>query len=272
MKKFVIAIVILSVIQFVSSCKSSRDEKSHPQIDKQSESHIQPSKDEEAISVRPTEKNWGIYQGTMSNGKHIGMYLALNENDSIYGSYFYSRHQKLIELSGIYNPKTGEYTISEYYKSKLTGLFVLKNSNGKLTGHWKKNARADKQNGIELYFVENQKSVKPTIDFTRYENKHMTFEYSTEEESEVTDELFIAKISTKTALFDYSVIGTNWHTGQVNGKLEYSNEHQADFEGEDDCQLSFNFEKGNVSIMESNCQYYRGMRAYFDNELTKKQK
>lgn len=227
-------------------------------------------------SLEPIEEElWIIYEGFIGDyEKHVVVSLSLAEDNSVKGSYFYDKHQKHLDLIGSYDPKSGNYRLSESYKNKPTGLLEFKNFNGELKGTWKKSAKDVEPQEIKLRLLYSAGNEKPVFEFSRYEMKHEITIYNgeTEDIEKVTDQLKVATINKDFKSFSYAITRRNGHMGSADGIIRMdknSAKQVGHFYGESNCDLVFTFTDKNVDIIENDCEYYHGANAYMDGELTK---
>jgi hypothetical protein len=216
------------------------------------------------------ETVWGVYEGYLGlYEQHVIMELFIT-GERVTGNYFYAKHQKLLELKGTFDSETNTITLEESYKGKPTGHLEFTASRGEIDGKWMKKKGAKEQENFKANLVAIDKDEFSSVR-NRYEDTHEISIYNGTDEDieEVTNVLTINKIGDKFFSFYYSVIGANAHIGSVEGFGEIGKDGLGVFSGEDNCVLEFTFSKNTVEVHETDCQYYRGARAYFEGILTK---
>lgn len=272
--------IYLSILVFTVLFGCTNEE---PSSDKIKEETVEsPEKTEDIPEVKDAtsesqtaieDTKWFIYEGVIGDyEKHVVVFLTIKESNEVTGNYYYSKHQKLLQLSGKYDPNSGKYNLTESYKGKTTGYLEFKNQNGNLNGEWKKSKSDAKLQTLRLTLLTKFQGKEPKIEFNSYQNTHEIAVYNGEGEDlvEVMDQLLISKINEQFYSFDYNVTGANAHTGSADGIIKMEDLKTGHFYGEDNCDLVFTFKKNEVEIVENDCQYYHGARAYLDNTLTKK--
>ena len=228
---------------------------------------------EDVVSEEPAiqeETVWGVYEGNLGfYEQHVIMELSIT-GEKVTGNYFYAKHQKPLELKGIFNSETNTIIATESYRGKTTGYLEFTISKGEIDGKWMKKKDAKEQEVFKANLVAIDKDEYTSVR-NRYEETHeiMFYNGTDDDIEDVTNVLTINKIGDKFFSFYYSVIGANVHVGNVEGFGEIRKDGIGVFSGEDDCILEFTFSKNKVEVHETNCQYYRGARAYFDGILTK---
>lgn len=230
-------------------------------------------KPSERINGKPqTPDSWAVYTGNVGlYGKHIVLEIMVF-GDSVKGSYFYTKHQKPITLTGTINEKN-HIKAKESYKGKTTGYWEFTISKGDILGKWSKYPSMKEPEGLiaKLSSID-QSNYHP--DYSRYQWEHSVPFYNGESEDfeEVTDVCTINWLDEKHFTFHYNVTRRNGHLGSVEGMAIINDKGVGIFNGEYDCELTFEFEKDNLNISESNCSYYHGANAYFDGTLVKVKK
>jgi hypothetical protein len=214
-----------------------------------------------------------VYEGTLGlYEQQIVMELVIT-GEKVSGSYFYAKHQKLIQLDGTFDPAKQRVQATESYKGKTTGYLDFYVEKGELTGKWMKKAGAKDQEDFSARMVSIAKE-DYAPKFEEYDNPHEVMVYNGSEEGEemmdANNVLKLTKIGKGYFTFYYSVVGANAHMGTVEGLGETQN-GVGFFEGEEECRLEFKFGNKTVEVEEAQpCDYYRGARAYFDGKLTRK--
>lgn len=219
------------------------------------------------------KKEWFLYEGMIGDYYQHVVFVYRIEGDSIYGQYYYSKHQKALKIIGKYDKKQNQYLIQESYKGKNTGFLQLSNINGKLKGTWKKSAKESESQQVILNFLDQKESVELPYKFVHetIKDPHQVYIYNGINEDtdtiEVVDELHLSKINSNYYSFAYSVTGGNGHIGSVNGIIKMKNDTIGIFRGEDECEMLFKILPNEIIIEENDCGYYHGAHAYFDNRL-----
>ncbi len=272
MKIRILSIICLAGI--LVACNTETTPKEQSTEEKEVTNELEATEDltEETVE-KVQEQNWIIYEGFIGMyQKHVVVSLALADDNSVTGTYYYDKHQKHLDLKGTYDPKSGSYELTESYKDKTTGLLRFKNFNGDLKGNWLKNAKDKSPQELELRFLYQAGNEKPTIQFSKYEMKHQITMYNGEEDElmESLDELKIAKINDQFYSFTYFLVRRNGHTGEADGVIRMDSDPTkliGHFYGEEKCDLKFEFSGKKVDIEENNCEYYHGANAYMDGNL-----
>lgn len=263
---------VFIIFFFISSCSSENENERTEHIKFSPKEVILDEKDELSSPPEvPLNENWLIYDGVIGDYyQHVVLTLTIRAENTVVGTYYYDKHQKMLDLIGTYNSETGEYELKESYKGKVTGYLTFKNINGNLSGKWRPKKSSSEVQQLELKLLSKKTGSIPTVEFSKYKNEHTVFIYTTdgEEEMDVIDRLKIAKIDEEHYSFSYNVTGPNGHMGSADGIIKMENQTTGHFYGEDNCDLEFKFSKKVVEILEHDCQYYHGARAYLDNELT----
>lgn len=270
MSKTLLLISALFII--ISSCTSENKNERTEEMISNSKEVIIDEKDEPLSPPEvPVNENWLVYEGVIGDYyQHVVLALTMREENTVAGTYYYDKHQKILDLNGTYNSESGVYELKESYKGKVTGYLTFKNVNGNLSGKWKAKKSSIEMQQLELNLLSKKTGSIPTVEFSKYKNEHTVFMYTPdgEEEMDVIDRLKIAKIDEDNSSFSYNVTGANGHMGSADGIIKMDNQTTGHFYGEDNCDLEFKFSKKGVEIIEHDCQYYHGARAYLDNELT----
>ncbi|MDX2360900.1 MAG: hypothetical protein QNK23_08850 [Crocinitomicaceae bacterium] len=268
-----LSITFLSTLLLIfSSCKSE------PPVESDLEMIPEPTSEElnndtpEVLEIDETKVIRGIYVGYIGlYEKHVVMDLIIT-GDQISGTYFYSKHQKPLTLSGTFDQANNLFKVYETYNGVKTGYMEFTVSkDGKIDGVWK--SKEDSQNEEVIFLAIT--GVIPelyTPIFKRYEVTHDIMIYNGEEDEplEATSYLVINKIDEKYFSFYLSVIGGNAHVGSLEGLGTYdeSNNSVGSFTDGDRCTLHFKFNENTVEIMEDNCGDYHGAHAYFEDTFT----
>jgi len=195
--------------------------------------------------------------------------------DSIFGGYWYLKHGKKLTLTGKASPKSNQINLTESYKGKTTGKFVLINQEDSLVGSWvAPNNSATAQNVHLKRVLKDQESpFKPKFEKFVWEHEISIYNYNGEDEQSIVremaeDDMNLVKIG-DFVLFNYTVIGSNAHVGYISGLAPLKGK-KAIYKGEKPCELSIEFvNEKTIKTDEDDCSYYRGMRAYFQGELKK---
>ena len=268
-KKHSLHLLVLLVVIF-SSCTSEPTSEEGTA----SEEHTVHEETPKNLTEEPennVETVWGVYQGTLGvYDQHVVMQLSITGNE-VQGSYFYSKHQKSLNLKGAYDAESGLMQVTESYKGKTTGYLEFTLSRGEIVGKWmKKEGAEDKEDFSARLIGVDKNEYEPVHE--HYLNKHEISIYNVEEGDveEVVDVLKINKIGGGYFSFYYSVIGTNAHLGNIEGFGEIGDDEIGIFRDDEACELEFTFSKNTVEVHETgDCQLYRGYRAYFGGILTK---
>lgn len=264
--KYTFSLLLFTGILFASCGDQSSEEKTSgtPNENPQQET------DSDTSDVEP-DKKWNYYAGVVGlYSEDVVVELSV-ENNTISGGYWYLKHGKRLELNGEISPKQNEWKITESYNGKTTGSFQLEERNDSLIGIWYAPKAGSEPQKVALRKLVSETEDRIDLDFETYQLKHDIDMYNWETEEfdteEGTDEMRLVHIGDY-VLFSYDVIGSNAHMGFINGvaKMKKSG-NEAVFTGESDCELTIRFKDNAVIAEESDCQYYRGMRAYFGGQL-----
>jgi hypothetical protein len=211
-----------------------------------------------------------VFAGTVDYIPFV-MYLEM-PHAAATGHYFYTKQGKRINLSGSYDAGAGKYELDESVGGKTTGHFSVMLSEEAISGTWYAKPGATPLNvegrRLDVPYEPNG-SIGKRIS-GRYTYAHTTQDMSTEDspEEDVTDMMALRYIGGGYFSFYLSVIGANYHTGEVAGLAKMTDDNHAKTEI-DDCALTFEFKPGMVNVDEEDCGYYHGARASFDVELTR---
>lgn len=225
------------------------------------------------IEEDETPRTFDYYAGT------IGLYgedvlMEINQNElTLSGRYWYLKHGRQIAIQGEASAKSSEWQLTESLKNVVTGYMTLQLENGALTGQWYAPGKKSELQEVVMkkVFTSDNGQIQPEFeDFSR--SKVITMYNGDKDEvteEDASDDIRLVRIGDY-VLFQYFVIGANAHVGHINGLAKFESKTKAIFKGEEECQLSLDFNGNEVTIREDeNCSYYRGMRAYFDGTLTK---
>jgi hypothetical protein len=195
--------------------------------------------------------------------------LHCNEK-TIEGAYWYLKHGKRIELKGSRSAKSNEWQLTERVKGKTTGHMTLVLKGDSLVGQWYAPEKKSEIQHVSLKRVLDNHAGKYDFTIDRYEREKQITMYDGQEDREetVTDAFRMIRIE-DALLFQYHVTGTNGHIGTIDGLAEFVSDNRAIFRGEYNCALTITFTKDQVTVIEDDCSYYRGARAYFDGALQK---
>ncbi len=259
----------LLVFIFTSCQQEAPSEKNEKNTDAPKEH----SEGEQSIlNEQPEETGtYDYFAGTIGlYGEDVLMEVNQDERE-LTGRYWYLKHGKQIALEGTASAKSGEWQLTESVKNVVTGNMTLQLNDAVLTGQWYAPGRKSELQEVTMkkVFTSQNGPIEPA--FETYENSKTITVYNgeTDEEQEASDDIRLVRIG-EYVLFQYFVIGTNAHVGHINGLAKMQGNDKAVFSGEEGCQLSLNFEKNAITILEDeDCSYYRGMRAYFEGTLKK---
>lgn len=247
----------------LASCSTNNNEEAHVEEEKEI------STDQQSEVRDDTPDSWAIYTGNVGlYGKHIILELAVY-GDSVRGTYFYSKHQKPLILSGTIDSKNHIKAV-ETYNNKPTGYWEFNFSKGDIVGSWSKSPSMNDPEGIIAKLCDIDKGDFNPVHQT-YENKHLITFYNAEgeDETEVVDICKINKLNSDYFTFHYNVIRRNGHLGSIEGLGKFQKDGKGIYKDDENCELTFVFNANTVEIMESDCGYYHGAYAYFDGTLTK---
>lgn len=277
MKIYILPIIALLLV--ITSCQNeiNQDEPSNDENKSLGQTEeLLSLKEVKPVPTEATEnRNWLIYEGFIGlYEQHVVVSLSLSDDNTVTGTYFYDKHQKHLNLNGSYDPKSGNYNLTESYKNKQTGLLQFKNFNGELIGLWKKGSKDTEPQEIKLKLLYAAGNTQPKIEFSKYEMKHEITLYNgqTEDIEKVTDQLNVATINKEFKSFSYSITRRNGHMGSADGIIRMdknSAKQVGHFYGESNCDLAFTFTDKSVDIEENDCEYYHGANAYMDGSLSK---
>lgn len=260
---------LILLLSLVTSCTNEVDT-TLVQADSQKEkSEVQ---DSITAEETPEEVIWGLYEGYLGiYEKHIVMELNIS-GDQVSGKYFYTKHQKSLDLKGNFNEATNVMSLTESYKGKVTGYLEFKLSRGIIEGKWMKKKGATESESFKASLINLNKN-EFNLTQNRYEDEHTVLIYNGvdgEDEMEATDVLTINRIGKKYFSFYYSVVGGNAHLGSIEGFGTLDKAGNGLFKDEEACELKFTFSNNKAEVEETgDCQYYRGARAYFMGTLKK---
>lgn len=261
---------ILLIALLFSACGESKDQEKTPKKEQNESSAIQ----EDTSAIEENYK-WNYYAGTVGlYDEEVIVELAFS-GDSVFGGYWYLKHGKKLTLSGKASLKSNQINLTESYKGKTTGKFIIMNHEDSLVGSWLAPKSSANTQNVHLVRVLNNQIEPFTPKFEKYVWEHEIWMYNFNGEDDESveremaeDEMNLVKIGDY-VLFNYSVIGSNAHVGYISGLAKLKG-NKAIFKGEDPCELSIEFVNDKtIKTNEDDCSYYRGMRAYFEGELKK---
>lgn len=259
---FLLLIAISSV-----SCKQKGDpETTAPSKDQATE--VDSLEIDDTTETVETPKEWDYYAGTLGEFGD-GIIIEITTNDTeVKGGYWYVKQGKKLALNGSINAKSGEWKLTENYDDKITGNFELKPKNDSLVGTWSTPDGKTKESIVlKKVISKSKKNIQPR--FENYEMAHQITIYDGENDvpEEATDEMHIGLIGNY-VLFNYWVLGTNAHIGQLSGVAQMTSASKALYTDKTGCELSIVFNPNKtITVDEQSCDYYRGMRAYFAGTL-----
>ncbi len=262
-----IATFLLLLIFAVSCTSKSKDSRSTKQV----KHHEQAVKSEttDLTSEQESPAFYDYYVGTLGEfGDGIIVEIRA-ENGAITGGYWYVKHGKKLTLTGTITPKSNRWKITESYNNKTTGNFDLIAKNDSLIGSWQSPDGSRKEDLVLKRVLKETELHSPR--FEKYEMKHLITIYDGARDTpeEATDYLHLGIID-DVVLFNYWVIGTNAHIGNLSGIARKTSPSKATYTETSGCQLAFTFNEGKtIPIEEEGCEAYRGHRAYFGGTLTK---
>jgi hypothetical protein len=281
MRKIIPVFLIL-----LASCGDTQP-KEEGEKTKVNEETITDSLETEVVPVDDeTENEWQeVVSAKIGDYQEIALMVLKESGENedgtvnVEGYYFYVKHQKKLQLSGVKDPISGKYVLTEFYKEKPTGYmeFIIGDKNDE--SFWSPaNDTEDEQEMIVTQLVSGD-PYELTIELNSgdFENPHTIEFYQGEEEGwteeDVIDELHITNVNGEFLLFDISVTGRNAHTGDASGLAiidGYEAKWTEPFE-DLECTLYFDLSRdGEITVTEENCDYYHGMNAYFDGIFVKK--
>ncbi|MFK8058109.1 MAG: hypothetical protein AB8F78_18420 [Saprospiraceae bacterium] len=225
----------------------------------------------------PEQLKLYVFNGYIGNYRTDALMNLVFEADTITGSYYYFKNLGRLALNGKLNPVNNEVTLVESYKGKSTGYFKGQFSETSLIGKWSTNPAFDGAQEFALdVFKLSEVGTKPSATLTdgSYTFEHGVEMWNMEEEvfenSTSTDDLTVRFIDDTAFTFDYRTSGHNGHSGHIAGIGKMLNLNQGVFNGEENCELIFDFYDKKADIVASNCQYYGGQRASFGGNFTRK--
>lgn len=225
-----------------------------------------------AAANEPAVKSVETYYIYANLGGYNTLYQLQVDGQSVSGYYTYLHQQKLIALEGSLDAAQEHFQLKEYYQGQQTGLHEFKFNQNQMTGNWRK---ADGAPPLELtgkLFNPNIENAQPKTPFTfaEYELSSASeiYNIATDRAEPFTAEnnLKVTKVGTKDIFFTYHVEGVNAHTGDLDGRAEKTGDSYTFSDGEE-CQITFQFLDKQAITQETNCSYYRGMRAHFSSTL-----
>ena len=267
MKRFLYASVFaLLVVSCKQEATNHRNETSTTTEQQESpESKGTPEETEEAPKI------FDYYAGTIGLYGEDVLVEIQRENLQLSGRYWYLKHGKQIVLKGDASVKSGEWQLTESVNKVVTGYMTLQAEGDRLTGQWYAPGRKSDVQTVDLKKVHSSEKDRFEPSFETYTLSKAITIYNGESDDEETasDDIRLVRIGSY-VLFQYFVIGSNAHTGHINGLAKFESENKAIFQGEEACQLSLHFDGKEITILEDeDCSYYRGARAYFEGTLTK---
>ena len=195
----------------------------------------------------------------------------------ITGYYFYVKNQKNLDLTGVFDPASNTYFLTESYKGKNTGYMEFKLGDGSKSFWSPESDRSDKQEMKAKHLTGgNPEEFTLELNGDKFVDEHEVpmYDMDTIYYQEVTNKFAYTIVNDEFFVFDLSVVCTNGHSGSVSGIAQMRGE-RAFFNIEDSdewtkCSLEFDLSVENkVSVIEKSCPGYHGARAYFDWEFSK---
>jgi len=231
----------------------------------------------EVVITPPEQLKLYVFNGYIGRYKTNALMNLVFEGDSITGSYYYYKNLGRLTLNGSIDPVTNKIRLVESYKGKPTGYFRGSFSPEGLTGSWSATAAFDRAQGFEFeLFKTSEVGTKPSAQLqdATYILEHgiemWNIEEKVFEKGTTTDDITVRFIDDTAFTFDYNVSGHNGHSGRIAGIGKMLNLNQGIFNGEEGCELIFDFYDKRVDINAERCQEYAGQRAHFGGSLKKK--
>jgi hypothetical protein len=263
----------LIITLLVASCSSKSEKKdNNPNTSDE-------VKDEQIVEITEEpaiDSLWNYYAGSVGTyDSPIVMELSFNGTD-VTGNYWYAKHKKRIHLKGKLDSTTQEVKLDEFVKGKITGHFTFKVEEDQIQGSWfSPTATADSEK--ETFYCETmhtaaQKHMAPTFDQYEFVHKIDVFDPEIDDfkTEEVTDYCSITNIGNDRFILIYDILGHNYHMGSISGTGKYLTPKLGQFKGEEGCEISIKFFDNYIVVEEEqNCNYFKGLRAYFGGTLSK---
>lgn len=211
----------------------------------------------------------GVYQA------QVVMQLTFSD-EKITGTYYYTKHQKKLNLEGNIDYYTGKITMMESYKNKVTGYLEGTLVDNEISGIWKakKNDENTQKFNVSLLQTSEDNAIIEEVRFSKYILEHSIELYDSDTEDwqsmSTTDVIKVNSFTDNNFDFYYSITGTNGHTGSIEGIGTMQTESIGQFKDGEGCELRFAFFDDSLSIEAEGCENYAGARAYFGGTLRKK--
>lgn len=240
--------------------------------DKEVNTEIEEGKAENDTTFQAT--NWSFYEGRIGNYRQqFVMELGVSGNQ-VSGRYFYARHQKFLDLTGILDTINDTLRLTETHLGNNTGFLTFKKDSLGLHGYWQSNPEAPHEyfeaNPIELNLGKRDRIL---AGFVKYNQPKIIEVYNGLGDKpnieQSLDELMLSKIDKKHFAFYYHVVGSNGHTGMLDGMATVIDKDYAVYK-QDECLLTFKIYSDSIVVKEEeDCSLHRGIRANFNNTLKK---
>lgn len=268
-------ISITVILLFLLGCNNKSEVKKPTPIIEKKEAI--PEKKKQVKKITPPNKN----ETYTFHGK-LGSYMPqvimnlIFEGEAVSGSYYYSKHQKELELKGTINPLNNEIEMTESYRGETTGYFNCTFSDSKIMGVWSAKKNSPKKHEFKLspLNINSEKLIKNKKEkFKKYIFEHESAFYNPEskewETYDTSDDININSIDQSTFDFYYAVNGMNGHSGSLSGVGKMRNDSVGYFSDKEGCELKFKFHQDTVHIEAAGCENYAGARAHFGGSLVR---
>ena len=208
-----------------------------------------------------------IFEGSIGLfGAQMVMTL-IREGKSMSGSYYYSRYQKVLTLSGSYDSKTELIKLTERYNNKITGYFEGYVDDNSFKGKWYKTKDRKGESDFKLKKIDGKKEKRI---FNKYSKAFDVLVVGEPDPIQVETSLRVSHINAEHFSFYFKVWGGNAHTGSMQGVAKFIKPGVAKYNDGDGAELVFHFNnKGVKTVANELCYIYCGVRAGFNWELKK---
>ncbi len=214
--------------------------------------------------------NMELKEGTTSTMKRfsglidsipVTMQMVIASDSSVRGTYFYKRYKGLLPFKGqiardgrvmltVYNIQLEEV---EYFKGRISSDWTIK-------GKWFKVEAGANKKDFEFKVLPEETAANTV------ENITGTYIFSGKNTEQ---QLNIRAVTSKQFEFQLRIIEGGC-TGEIEMGIAYFQAGgSANFYGEEGCYISFKVGAKHISIKETDCNYYHGMRCTFNGTYPK---
>ena len=237
--------------------------------------HVDPERSSDPESAESAIN--GVYVGRLGIYRQFVVVTLGEERGAVHGTYFYARHGRDLDLSGVWDAETGEGHLTESWAGETTGQFRFTLTDVGLKGRWTAPDGSGGSDFLLQRFSAREAEPDPLV-YARggfYAYPHQSWFWGRDEEGETVQETFdtrswvrIRPLSNRAFAFYLFVVGANGHQGGVDGVALWTDAETA-WHFQDDqyipasgpCKLRFAFEHEQVTVVPvQDCDHFGGAR------------